>query len=300
MSLRPSWLRSVKDGISAAFYAQYRRYLNINEHVLLDYIRTNGFETPEAVLAHFKRAISYYAEKYAIIPTLNHLTSPKIPALVDIPDWEKALYSTYPQFCAQLISPSENKLDSETKGYSGLFPSYDVVDLFLNFARTVNEEDRIKKYTESALIVIERLIFSMAYKKYGKRGDFLSAIEAQMKLVLLRKSLIAQGIDVRSKVEHWSTVLVPEQEIQVFGKTLNFWELPKTVVNKDFSSVYFGIYKFGGQHARTCLDLMVEFSEGKLKYLPFLLTARQEFVLDSVEKDLWKDSAPSQFCPYPY
>ena len=309
MRLRPSWTRACLNTVKASFTALYGKTLYINEDALAKYLIENDFSSYEAAVAHFKRALMYYKEKFTVVPRFQHLISPKIPALANIPDWEKALYATFPDFHPVLVAPNENKLETETHGYSGLFPSVDIIELILGFAKEVAKlEDSYQQsamagvktrgpYAELALVMVERLIMSMAYRKWGQRADYMSAIAAQK--FLARERLARKGVNLNRGV-HWCSVLVEDLQTEVFGVNLAFWEMPKTYVNRDFASRLFNIPKYSSAHAKAVMTKMVEYAAGRHHLLPYLLVARDEFILTGEERDIWREEAPNVFPDYPY
>lgn len=291
--IRKPWLGELITSLKTAYYNQYGRNLYVSDAELSKFVNEKGFTSHDGAIAHFKRVISYYADKFSILPTFKHLTSPKIPTLLDIPEFEKALYAEYPDFTPILVSPSENKLSSETRGFSGLFTSASVVELFLDFASAINKEDDLF-YCEQALIVIERLIFSMAYRKSNTKVDFLEAIDAHKKLASLRRSV--------EKIEggHWSRIFYPDQELELFGVKLHFWEVPKVIINHSVASTLFNISKYGNAHAHAALGAMHEYADGRYRYLRFLLVLRDELRLTPHEEVHWENFSNSTFGKYPY
>lgn len=298
MRLRPSWTRACLEIIQATFFSVYGKKLYISENDLGKYLVENGFDSMESAAAHFKRAILYYHERYTIIPKFSHLTSPKIPALINLPDWEKALYATFPDFSPVLTAPSNHKLDAETHGHTGLFDSVDNIKLVLAFAKEIeNLHCEQMPYVEQALMMLERLIFSMAYHKWGTRSDYMTAIAAQK--TMARERLSRKGKAYNRGV-HWSAVLVPDQVIDLFGVKLTFWEMPKVYVNRDFAARLLNISKYSNAHAQSVMRQMVEYAEGRASYMKFLITARQEYILTLDEREVWKEEAPNIFPEYPY
>lgn len=292
MQLRHSWITDLRRAIQGAYFSQYGRKVFIPESDLATFCKNNEFESMATALGHFKRAISYYADKYSVLPSYKHLTSPKIPVLSDIPEFEKALYEEFPNFSPLLVVPSEHKLKSELRGFTGLFTSEGSMELFLDFADAVVREEKIH-YCETALAAIERLIFSMAYRKHGTRADYLHVMKAHARLVDLRRQ------QTEFVGGHWSKVFYPDQDILAFEKAFTFWELPKVVINKDVASVLFNIPKYTPNHASAVLVAMHDYANGRQRNLRFLLDIREEFVLTQGEKAVWKDMDTHVFGSYP-
>lgn len=286
----------------------YGKNLYINEDELAKFIIESGFDSMESAVAHFKRAIMYYKEKFTVVPRYTHLISPKIPALADLPDWEKALYATFPDFCPVLTAPNEKKLSTETHGYSGLFPSVEIIELMLAFAKEVAKFDAVYKhaslkdergpYVELALVMIERLIYSMAYRKWGKRSDYMEAITAQKYLARERLARGQRG-GLRKGV-HWCAILVEDREIDIFDAKLSFWELPKVYVNRDFAARLFNMPRYSNAQAQAVMTRMLEYAEGRHHLMRFLLIARDEYILTNEEREIWREEAPNVFPEYPY
>lgn len=309
MRLRPSWTRACLNSVKASFTALYGKTLYINEDDLAKYLIDNEFSSLEAAVAHFKRALMYYKEKFTVVPRFQHLISPKIPALADIPDWEKALYASFPDFNPVLTAPNEKKLETETHGYSGLFPSVDIIELILAFAKEVAklEEDYQRNlamgqkkrgpYVELALVMVERLILSMAYRKWGQRADYMAAIAAQK--FLARERLARKGGNLHRGV-HWCAVLVEDLQTEIFNVKLAFWEMPKVYVNRDFAARLFNMPRYSNAHAKAVMTRMLEYAEGRHHLLRFLLVARDEFILTGEERDIWREESPNVFPDYPY
>lgn len=297
MRLRPTYTSQLIDSIKAVYFATYGKHIHINDNELATYLIGSGFENKEAAIAHFRRAIQYYKERYHILPTLRHLTSPKIPVLADIPDWEQALYTSYPEFVPVLVAPNTNKLDAESRVFAWLFTSDADVRTAISFVEEVDKLQGNHEFAVKSMAVVERLIFSMAYRRTGTYAEYKTAISVhntlKKKYVKLRKA-------EWNKDKHWSWLVVPDQTFNIFGSSVSFWEGPKLFIDKELAARFFNVSKYSQAHAKAVMTAMMEYAQGREHLLPFLLTAREHLRLTLLEKELWRDEAPRSFPPYPY
>ena len=293
MRLQNTYTRELRRAIESAHLGAYKQRLAINDAELSDAVMRMNFKDAKSAIAHFKRVIGYFKSSYSFVPTMHHYISARVPVVVDIADWEKALYEKYPDFTPEYTSPSDSFLKGKPMGYSHLFGSREIIKFVAEFAFTVAQTQFVTCFTTSAPIVLERLIYSMVYHKWHQEFDYDNTFEA-LQVIKSRRYLVEKIEDA-----HWSRILVDTDVISIYGKDYKFWELAKLIVNPGFAAAVTDTPKFAEPHARGMLDAMSEYGLRNACALKFLVNIRHEYILDSHEKKAWATVAPNFFPQYP-
>lgn len=295
MLLAPTWIRHLKETVRAAFLAQYNRNLNISDRQLFAFIRQQNFESLDSAVAHFKRAIAYYAERYRFVPTFAHLISSAIPVVEDSEGWERSMYARWPEFQPLFFTPAKSHLSNEVR-YAGLFTDPDIIKLVTSFADDIVAAREIV-YTRQSLAVLERLMYSLAYNREERSRPYVAAIEACARLKKARVRA-REGEGPWSGV-HWSKALVRKQQMVLEGKAFSFWELPKLALNDEAVATCFGGRLTPARRA-TIIEAMSHYASSRAPYVKYLLVCRPNFVLSRDERKAWKGAAPNFFPAYPF
>lgn len=295
MLLQPSWVTHLRTSIRAAFFSQYGRQLNISDRDLFKFLRESGYSDMDTALAHFKRAISFYAEKYQFVPSFKHLVSDSLPKTVEVGGWEKGLYAKCPEFQPVFFVPAKSHMSNETR-HSGLFADKEVVSMLCAFARDIVNASSIV-YTRQTLIVLERLMFTLAYmgEEDTRRITHTSNACQRLKHARIR---FRDAAPAWSGV-HWSKALVRKQYIRIGASHLSFWEIPKLILNKDAALLHLG-NKLTPARQNGLLDVMIAYASPRAAYLRYLLTVRAHNILTQEERKAWDRIAPNFFPKYPY
>jgi len=288
-----TWQNNLKTALEAHFLSTFGRELIVDMRALAQYLTERGIADEKVALAHFKRVMLYYKEKYKFIPRFSHLLSTKIP-VVETDDWEAALYKAHPDFQPYLFVGSGAAL-SRTRFERNIFDAARR-DYYYDFASAIcNHPSPV--YCYKATVILERLVYSIAkHEKVGRR--LAVAAEAHTKM---RKIRVVSREEKKPWVKaHFSKALVRKQYIPLFGLAFTFWELPKLLADPSFGEGVLNC-KLTEAHKRAILTVVSDYGYKYKEYLPFLIQIRSDYVLrHRDELAVWSSLKPEFVPQYPY
>lgn len=185
MSLRPTFINALKAAILADFLALYQKPCIISEAELTRFVVRKGFDSLHEAQAYFKRVLNYFSQKYTFVPTFRHLISEKLPTFRDMADWERAVYRKWPSFQPVLFIPTKSALDMNYQVAEELLSNAETIQFAVNFAQDMMYCPDLR-YIPQAVILLERAIFSLAYRQANAPAAANFLITAHARIVALR------------------------------------------------------------------------------------------------------------------
>jgi len=223
-----SFIAPLKADIKASFFSAYGKDITIPDAKLSDFIQASGFNTLMDATTHFRRVIQYYREKYTYIPSFNHLISSKIPILRNTAEWEQAVARRFPQFRPYLFTPAKTALSTDYAAFDSMLCSEESVQVALDLADCIKLSYNLR-YVPSAVILLERVVFTMSYRGVKSDLPFIPVMQAHKRLACMRKP----GRD-SSKVWrdlHPGYAVVRRIMFKVGGKYHHWWNALKIIIN---------------------------------------------------------------------
>lgn len=288
-----TWQRNLKSELEAHFLSMFGRELVVDMGTLCKYLDERRISDGQMAIAHFKRVMLYYKEKYKFVPRFSHLLSTKIP-VVETDDWEATLYNEFPDFQPYLFVGSGAAL-SATRFNRNIFEAKRR-DYFYKFARAVANHPA-PTYCSGATIILERLVYSIA-KHENSKSRVALAVEAHSKMRGIRNRFREENKIWTA--QHFSKALVRKQFISLFGLAFTFWELPKLLVDTSFAEGVLNC-RLTEAHRRAILTVVSDYGYKYKEYLPFLIKIRSDYVIrHRSELSDWESLKPEFVPQYPY